>query len=261
MKWEELTAPDFARAVGEVKGVCVVATGVLEKHGEHLPLGTDMLNAHAICALAAEREKAVVFPQWFFGQIYEARHFPGCVTLSPRMLVELFLEILDEIARNGLGKIILYMGHGGNGSLLPFLAQCGLSGGRDYLAYVKSGWFSEDRSRAFREILETDEHGHACECETSVSLATHPHLVKMDAVPEEPARAKKRLKVPGAFTGISWYASYPEHYAGDARSASAEKGRKLRELQVDDLADFIRAVKADEAGPALLSEFYDRVEC
>jgi len=47
MQWENLTSPDFARAVKDT-GVCVLALGVLERHSEHLPLGSDFLNGHKI---------------------------------------------------------------------------------------------------------------------------------------------------------------------------------------------------------------------
>ena len=259
MKWEELTSPEFARAVEECGGACIMAMGVLEKHGEHLPLGTDTLNAHRACCLAAEREKAIVFPPWYFGQIYEAKHFPGCLTISPALMMQLFEEVFAEIARNGLKKIILYVGHGGNHYMAPFLAQCQLSRRRDYLIYVKEDRLNEERRRRWKEITETEEHGHACECETSISLANHAQLVRMDAVPGEPATSLDRLNVPGAYTAVWWYAKYPEHYAGDGRAGTAEKGEKLRELIVEDLVDFLRAVKSDEVGPALLEEFYGRV--
>ena len=59
---------------------------------------------------------------------------------------------------------------------------------------------------------------------------------------------------------MSWYANYPEHYAGDARTASAEKGRRLQAIQVNALASFIKAVKADQIVPALEAEFFGRVE-
>ncbi|MHB0878813.1 MAG: creatininase family protein, partial [Anaerolineae bacterium] len=59
MQWEQLTAPDFAAATRET-GVCVLTMGVLERHSEHLPLGTDYLNAHRIACMAAERQPAVV---------------------------------------------------------------------------------------------------------------------------------------------------------------------------------------------------------
>ncbi|MFN2131272.1 MAG: creatininase family protein, partial [Anaerolineae bacterium] len=113
MQWEHLTSADFAQAVRET-GVCVIAMGVVERHGEHLPLGTDFLNAHRIACLAAEREPAVVFPPFYFGQIYEARCFPGTVTIKPTLLIELIQGVFDEIGRNGFDKIVVYNGHGGN---------------------------------------------------------------------------------------------------------------------------------------------------
>ena len=57
MQWEQLTATEFAAAVRET-GVCVIAMGVVEKHSEHLPLGTDYLFGHAIACRAAEIEPA-----------------------------------------------------------------------------------------------------------------------------------------------------------------------------------------------------------
>src|SRR5512143_2967910 len=117
MQWEQLTATDFAKAARET-GVCVLSLGVLEKHSEHLPLGTDYLVGHGVACLAAEREPAVVFPPFYFGQIYEARCFPGALTLKPTLLLELITSVMDEIGRNGFKKIILLNAHGGNNHLI-----------------------------------------------------------------------------------------------------------------------------------------------
>ena len=111
MQWENLTSTEFKNAVDQT-GVCILSCGVLEKHSEHLPLGTDMFVAHNISCLAAEREPAVVFPPFYFGQIYEARCFPGTLTLEPKLLLAVFQGVLDEIGRNGVKKIILFNGHG-----------------------------------------------------------------------------------------------------------------------------------------------------
>ena len=43
-KWEELTAADFRQGIQQAKGTCLLPFGILEKHGPHLPLGTDLLN-------------------------------------------------------------------------------------------------------------------------------------------------------------------------------------------------------------------------
>ena len=259
MQWEQLTAPDFARAARET-GVCVLAMGVLERHSDHLPLGTDMLNSHKIACLAAEREPAIVFPPWYFGQIYEARCFPGCLTIRPTLLIELIESVCAEIARNGIKKIVLFNGHGGNTHLFRFLAQSTLWEEKPYALYLPDGRLTPERQEVWHATLETEHHGHACECETSVTLANYPELVKMERVPApEVGAARGNLDhLPPTFAGISWYGNYPEHYAGDARPATAEKGRTLVDLQVQTLAEYLAAVKADTAVPALNAEFFRR---
>ncbi|NLJ86680.1 MAG: creatininase family protein [Firmicutes bacterium] len=260
MNWENLTSAEFATAVKET-GVCIIAMGVVEKHGEHLPLGTDFLNGHALASLAAQKEPAVVFPPFYFGQIYEAKCFPGTITLRPTLLLEVIQEIFDEIGRNGFRKIIVLSAHGGNHFLLNFLAQCTLAEEKPYSLYVYQRRFTEEQQRKWQEICETKVHGHACECETSISLANHDHLVKMDKVPKNPALPLNRMEhLTSAFTGISWYSNYPEHYAGDARPATKEKGEALRQLQVDHLAEFIKKVKEDNVVPTLNKEFFKRVK-
>jgi creatinine amidohydrolase len=43
-QWEELSGPDFVQAIHQSQGVCVLPFGIIEKHGPHLPLGTDLLD-------------------------------------------------------------------------------------------------------------------------------------------------------------------------------------------------------------------------
>lgn len=260
MQWENMTSADFAVAARET-GVCVVALGVVEKHSEHLPLGTDFLNGHRIACLAAEQEPAVVFPPFYFGQIYEARCYPGTLTIKPTLLIELIEAVFDEIARNGFRKIVLYNAHGGNRHLLPFLAQCSLWEEKPYSLYIESGRLDPKRAQEWDALLSTKRHAHACECETSISLANHPDLVHMSRVPAEPAEPLGRLSaLERNYSGIWWYADYPEHYAGDARPATREKGLALRALLVGALAEYVAAVKADEVVPALTREFFRRVK-
>jgi len=257
MQWENLTAPEFARYARET-GVCIMTFGVIEKHSDHLPLGTDFLNVHKIACLAAEKEPAMVFPPFYFGQIYEARCHPGTITITPTLLMQLIQSVLDEIGRNGFSKIILVNGHGGNNSLLPFLAQSQLWEQKPYSLYLYTGLTAE-RETEYASVLETSPHYHACECETSISLANHPELVKMDQVPSQPGISLNRLShLRSNYTGIWWYGDYPDHYAGDARTASREKGLRLRQIKVDDLAEYIALVKADRAVLALEQEFFER---
>ncbi|NLK09164.1 MAG: creatininase family protein [Firmicutes bacterium] len=258
MNWEDMTAAEFARAVQNT-GVCVLAMGVLEKHGEHLPLGTDFLNGHTLATLAAEIEEAVVFPPFYFGQIFEAMCYPGTVALKPTLLFDVLQGVLDEIGRNGFRKIIILSAHGGNKFLVNYLAQCSLAEEKPYALYVYQG-LSKKQQEKWQKVCETSVHGHACECETSISLANHAHLVKMENIPAEPTLPLNRTKhLDAGFTGIHFYSNYPNHYVGDAKVATVEKGIALRQLQVDSLAEFIGAVKEDEVVPDLNREFFSRV--
>jgi creatinine amidohydrolase len=258
MQWEHLTSDEFSQAVLET-GVCIIAMGVVERHGTHLPLGTDYLSGHAVACLAAEKEAAVVFPPFYFGQIYEARCFAGTITIKPALLLEVVQGVLDEIGRNGFKKAILFNAHGGNDYFLPFLAQCSLWAQKPYSIYLYTGELSAERQQEWDSILETPEHGHACECESSVLMASYPTLVDIRKVSPEAGSALHRLShLPANFSGIWWYADYPQHYAGDARTASMEKGLRLRQIKVDALAEYIRAVKADQVVPALEAEFFER---
>jgi len=134
--WEELTAADFRSAISQSKGTCLLPFGILEKHGPHMPLGTDLLDVRYAALHAAEKEYAVVFPEYYFGQIFEARHEPGTVAYSAHLQLELLQETTDEMARNGCKKIIIVNGHGGNENLLPFFAQTQLEKPHDYVVYV-----------------------------------------------------------------------------------------------------------------------------
>jgi creatinine amidohydrolase len=50
MRWEELTGDEFAKAVEECQGVCLVSLSVVERHRHHLPLGTDTYQLLAVTA-------------------------------------------------------------------------------------------------------------------------------------------------------------------------------------------------------------------
>ena len=45
MLWENLTVEEFKESLKITKGVAIIPIGCLEKHGYHMPLGTDMFIA------------------------------------------------------------------------------------------------------------------------------------------------------------------------------------------------------------------------
>ena len=134
-RWEELTETGFLSAVHEARGVCLLPLGVLENHGPHLPLGTDMIRAHRMAVDVASVEAAVVFPAMYLTANSEANIYPGTVVTRGSLLIPLLENVCDEISRNGLKKIIIFSGHGGNKWLLPLFVQLMLDSEKDYVVY------------------------------------------------------------------------------------------------------------------------------
>src|SRR3954464_12655858 len=255
--WEELTGPDFIKAIARAQGTCLLPFGILEKHGPHLPLGTDLLDVRHAALGAAEQEYAVVYPEYYFGQIFEARHEPGTVAYSPKIQLELLQETTDEMARNGCKKIIIVNGHGGNNSILPYFAQSQLEAPHDYVVYVQGLARSGPGEPAHKSNQATDMH--AGESETSMSMIARPDLVHLDRATQESGADQGRVKLPdGLYTGIWWYARFPNHYAGEGAVASRALGEFEMKAEISAIVQAIRAVKADQESLRLQNEFYER---
>ncbi len=260
MRWEELNRDGFADAVKECEQVCLLPISAIEPHGPHLPVGTDMYQGREVCRRAAEIEPAIIFPDYIFGQINEARHVPGTIALSGQLTLRLLDSVCTEIARNGLTKVVVVNCHGGNIGLLSFFNMLQLDRQRDYVVYVV-----QPISAAFSAQVdlpwERSTDFHAGAGETSMMQATRPDLVDMSKVPaDDEGRARNHLKglrEAGVQTGVWWYADFPTHYAGYAKNASAEVGEQILEAAAQDLARSIRAIKEDTETRRLLGEFYD----
>jgi len=255
-KWEELTASDFRDAIVQSKGVCILPFGILEKHGPHLPLGTDLLNVRYAALHAVEQEYAVVFPEYYFGQIFEAKHEPGTIAYSRDLQLKLLQETTDEMARNGCKKIFIVNGHGGNESLIPYFAQSQLDKPHDYVIYAIIGERNRPGGPAKKS---TGIDYHAGENETANTLVTHPELVHIDRAKQESGGDQARVKLPeDVYTGIWWYARFPDHYSGDGSVAAKELGLWHIDAWIGSIVEAIRAIKADDTSLKLQNEFYEK---
>ncbi len=254
-KWEELTAGDFKDAIAKAQGTCLLPFGILEKHGPHLPLGTDLLNVRYVAEHATQQEYAVIFPDYFAGQIFEAKHEPGTIAYSPELQLRLLQETTDEMARNGCKKVLIVNGHGGNENLLPYFAQTQLYKPHDYVVYVQ--WGHEATKKVGGE--KTGPDWHAGESETSNVLVTHPNLVHIDRANNESGADQRRLKLPeNVYTGIWWYARFPNHYSGDGSAATKEQGEADMQSWINTVVRAIKAIKADDESLKLQTEFYEK---
>ena len=256
VQYEQLTAPQFVDAVAASGGVCMIPLGILEKHGPHLPLGTDLINCRETALRAAQSEYCVVFPEYYVGQIFEARHQPGTVAYSNNLMWMMLQETCDELARNGFKKIVLVNGHGGNNNFLMYFCQSQLATSRDYVVALFSPETDTSVERRARQLRKTTTGGHADEVESSMLFAHRPELVHLEKAATESGADQHRLAgLPYLFTGIWWYARYPNHYAGDGSNGNRELGELYLASESRQLAAMIKVLKSDRSIQDLQDRF------
>jgi creatinine amidohydrolase len=262
-RWDELTASAWPQALEKSAQTCILPIGILEKHGPHAPMGSDIVHVRELAARATKQEYAVIFPEYFYGQINEARHQPGAFALPARLVLDLLDATCDEIGRNGFKRIVILNGHGGNPELIRYFIQTRLERRRNHVVY----FYTPARDSAVTEksaALRRSDPGkdmHAGEAETSTLLYTVPDLVHLEHARDESGADQQRLDLPAdLYTAIWWYARFPNHYAGEGDKATRELGQLLVDTQVERIVKALKAVKADKRSLELQNEFFDRVD-
>jgi len=211
------------------KSVVFLPVGSFERHGDHLPLGTDTIEALYVARAIAERVGGHVLPPIWYGVSPHLSRFGGTITVPPEVLMRYVEAVLRGAASMGYRLVVVVNGHGGNSEALRAVArEVALSMGVE-VAVID--WWRELGVDARRRLFT--EPGHAGEDETSAMLFIDPDSVCMDRASDHtPPRG-----VVEVLTRVSLYTSrvveelYPHAVLGGASKGSAEKGREwLREV-------------------------------
>ena len=283
MKWENLREEEFEGAIKRSGGLCVMVLGCLEKHGQHLPVGTDSLKGDKIVELATERADVMMFPtSMWLGDVSSAHIFEnpvetkkhGFIGMNPQTMLTVLEELCDEIARNGFKKILLLSSHGGNTHILGFFVRSQLYKKKDYITLnAKAYDFVKDLSPAnvlamakndpegFSMLTEEDYMtleryaetgtggGHADFRETCLLYGTHPDLVAPDRFEAEDGISNGKLSFPAEFginTYASWLVNNPNAFDGYAPiGATPTLGKAYLKIAVDKLTRMLTLLKND----------------
>jgi creatinine amidohydrolase len=259
IQYDELSGPQVIEAARAASGICLLPFGILEKHGAHLPLSTDLIIAREIALKAAQKEYCVVFPAYYFGQINEARHQPGAIAYRYMTLWDLLQETLNELSRNGFKKIIIVNGHGGNNDFIHYFLMSQLDSPKDYIVVNYEPKPDTALVRSLEKLLDPAGYGHAGSDETSMVLAIRPDLVHPELASKQSGEDLKRLaSINDQYTGIWWYARFPNHYGGESSNPSVEYGKKINEFMIDQLEVLIKELKSSSIIEELQQEFYEK---
>lgn len=246
-----LSWPQAERRFAQID-IALLPVGAIEQHGPHLPLDTDAWDAERVCDDVAEgcsRPRPIVLPLIPYGVSYHHDDFAGTMSISPGTLSQMVHEIGIAAARNGVRKLLIINGHGGNAPALHFAAQM-INRDTGIFTAVDTG---ESSDTDIDDLTETPNDVHAGEVETSTTLALRPELVQMSlAKPMIPRFSSHYLDFTSK-RGVGWYAHTKKISAngvlGDPTKASAEKGRQMWQIMIDNLVEFVedlRGLSLDE---------------
>jgi creatinine amidohydrolase len=192
------------------------------------------------------------------GQIFEARHQPGTIAYSTQLQLEMLQETVSKCAQR-LSEDHHRQRPWRNNFLLSIL-QTQLDSPKDYMVYaVMMGSGPAAELPAAARPSKPGVDGHAGEGETSNIMAHRPELAHPERASTQSGADQNRLELPdGVYTGIWWFAKFPNHYQGDAAGATAARGDAATRASAARIANAIRAIKRDETGPSLQKEFFDK---
>ncbi|MCP9951446.1 creatininase family protein [Actinomadura madurae] len=112
----DMTYPELERAA-ETGTPVLLPIGVIEEHGPHLPLGTDIYGAYQLAVLVRERlaadgADALIAPPLYWGINQVTSAFTGSFTISPKTARALLDDVLDSLLDQGFDRILLINHHG-----------------------------------------------------------------------------------------------------------------------------------------------------
>jgi creatinine amidohydrolase/Fe(II)-dependent formamide hydrolase-like protein len=253
--WAELTWPEVEARLKEMD-VAILPVGSIEQHGPHLPLDTDAFDAEYLALRIAEAcsdPKPLVLPLIPYGVSYEHSEFKGTICVNNDTLAALVYEIGMNCARNGVNKLVVINGHGGNIPALNYAAQM-ITRDTKIFVCVDTG---ETSDVDIYRIAETQNDIHAGEIETSTSLAVRPRLVKMDKAAKRLPRFSSRYLDFTSKRKVSWYVHTKKisqsGVIGDPTKATVEKGERMWQIMIAHLVALVEDLKS-----MTLDEIYQR---
>jgi creatinine amidohydrolase len=228
---EEITMGEFEEGLKVTRNI-LLPFGSVEEHGYHLPLSTDTIQAYEVGKAAAKIKPLFVAPPVHYGSCRSTSCHPGTISISTDTLQRLLKDIVRSLYRHGLRNFIVLTGHAGGTHKMALI-----NAGEDLIVEysdIKLAVLTE-YDLAYtegKEIIETVGDSHAGEIETSRIMCLYPDLVKGVGEREFPnfppgilVRNKRKFWKNGVW--------------GDPTKATQEKGRRINQLVVRKLVEYI----------------------
>jgi creatinine amidohydrolase len=248
MKPYILQETNWKQVKSEKYQVALIPWGATEPHNYHLPFGTDTLETTKIAETAARKAwdknaKVMVLPTIPFGVQNPGQiELPFCLHVPPSTQKILFGDLVKALSNQGIKKIILLNGHGGN-DFKPLIREIQAEHKDVFLGLME--WF---------KLIEIADHfedagDHAGEMETSLIQYLFPELVlPLEGAGDGKAKAfkLKGLKEKAAWAPRNWAKVSEDTGVGNPKKATPEKGEKYFDTITNIISEFIVELAASD---------------
>jgi creatinine amidohydrolase len=234
--------------------VAVLPMGATEPHNLHLPYGTDTYESEAIGSRVCEAAyrqgaRVILLPAIPYGTDTNQLEFPLAMNLNPSTLAAVIGDLVDSLAKHGIHKLLILNSHGGN-EFKPILRELY---GKTPVQIFLCDWFRGISADVQKDIFENPDD-HAGEMETSLGLAFFPEFVVADpktgelSADEGSVRLSRLSAVNEGWVSITrpWHLLTTNSGSGNPHAATADKGRKLMDVLVERLSQFLVELAATE---------------
>jgi len=176
-EWHKLTWIEFRDYINskKYKVIALLPVGSIEQHGPHLPLGTDYIIADSVCKLTIERVSKLrsdiiplKLPPLIYGLSSMWASYVGTISVNTDIFMKLVTNILSEVIRNGIEKIVIINAHAGNDDALRVASRDAVETLNKGLIVVTNIWHVV--GDVINKLFNT-KFFHADEVETSLALA------------------------------------------------------------------------------------------
>jgi len=255
----DMTYPEIAVAA-EADAAVLWGLGVIEQHGPHLPLATDVYVPYAVLrrvkALLAQSDIAsVIMPPFYWGVNHVTGRFPGSFEVRPAVMSELIVDVIGSLKKDGFSKLFCLSGHGDamhNNALIDGVRRGSAAAGIDGAMVVSPGFAKRlGFDPADPNVLVTAAEGgapprhpdiHAGEGETSLLLGYFPDLVRQEVLPTLKSTEFTTADLDEWRKGQEHAQRMtPQGYIGDPAVSNAADGLAIVARQATVIADAIAA--------------------
>ena len=176
----------------------ILPYGVVEQHGYHLPLDTDIRNACEISRRIARELDCIVAPS--VNYCFSGGTLNGTINIKPNTFSNMIGEIIESLATQGFLNIIIIPGHGGTESLLHLQESLRILKWlnptlKETLIMLSPPW---EFSETWMNIISESDF-HAGKAETSLIKYWSPEIVKDKITLDEKVIAERLRDNPDSF--------------------------------------------------------------